>query len=180
MSWCPNCKEEYEDHVQTCAECGEALTSELVSESEVTEIEAIIKEPVYVERDEAIIDGELKLLYMAQSEEEVQIVTSYLHASGITVLRKDRGAGSYLNIVYGYSTQGTDLYVLEQDFNEAEKFIEEMDYSHHLPRQQAKELQDIDDMEAAELAFRKRRQSIIWGIIAIMIVIPALFIMIIG
>ena len=40
MPWCPNCKTEYQEGIEKCADCGSDLVDELPDEEEVSEAEA--------------------------------------------------------------------------------------------------------------------------------------------
>lgn len=64
-------------------------------------------------------------LYNAKDELEANIIADMLKNAGIPCHIQDAGAGEYLNIYYGFTVYGKDIYVEEQNLDEAKSLIED-------------------------------------------------------
>ena len=64
------------------------------------------------------------LLLTANDTTEADIIESKLNAFGIPSIRRHRGTGAYLTIIFGKSNFGVDIYVPEDRLNEAKDIIE--------------------------------------------------------
>ncbi len=98
MPWCPICKEEYEEGIGRCADCGAALVEE-APEAGCGEVAS------------AYEGGEPWEFLVSAAAGEADVIASLLQSMGIPVLRRSREAGDYLNVYMGYSVYGVDLYV---------------------------------------------------------------------
>lgn len=108
MPWCPKCRTEYRQGFAICNDCGLQLVENLEKENE----------------DLDFSENRWCLLTEIYSENEAGIIESLLKSYGIQVLRKDRGAGAYLRIYMGLSNLGIDLYVPENQLDEARILID--------------------------------------------------------
>lgn len=66
-----------------------------------------------------------KKVFEATLESEVNMVNSLLNENGILTEIKSEGMGSYLQIYSGVNYQGTEIYVLEEDYDKAQELIDE-------------------------------------------------------
>lgn len=97
MPWCPQCKTEYNDGVEKCADCGSTLIYNLPSEPEQIRGE-------YVE-DEAV--------FMASTDDTVtsKLFEARLQSAGIPFSVKPHAGNGYIGPVVGYSVYGDDIFV---------------------------------------------------------------------
>lgn len=107
MPWCPNCRSEYLEGVNTCSDCNCEL---------VDILEPIIKEKV-------IYDKEAYLLTV-NTGTEADLIESILNANNIPVLKKFKEAGAYLILYMGMTSFGIDIYVPSKLLDEAKVLIE--------------------------------------------------------
>lgn len=61
----------------------------------------------------------LEHLATAYSSEELLVLESILRDAEIPYLKKDRGSGTTVKVIMGYSIFGTDLYVRAEDLETA-------------------------------------------------------------
>ena len=81
----------------------------------------------------ALSEEGLEYLTTAFSPEELLVLESILRDAEIPYMKKDRGSGTTVKVIMGYSIFGTDLYVREEDLETAttllapaeEEFVEE-------------------------------------------------------
>ena len=66
---------------------------------------------------------DLKLLVTAFSQPELLVIESLLRDAEIPFLAKERGTGSSLKIIAGYSVFGTDIYVHKDQFDLASELL---------------------------------------------------------
>jgi len=78
---------------------------------------------VSIEKVEAM--KPVKLISVA-STIEADMIIYLLENNGIQSIKKQEGTGSYMNIYYGFSIYGAEIYVDEQDFQEASELINEI------------------------------------------------------
>lgn len=141
MKYCDRCKVEYEDYIDICPDCGQALGPK-VMDSKVDK------------------EGSIKLMYLknVDSDFEAERLIVLLGSEGIPALKKFKGTGSYLNIVAAVNYQGVDIYVSETDIESARLLIEPMDV---LPDSYLEEI-PFDDEDLAQS--QQRGMSIKWMI----------------
>lgn len=71
-------------------------------------------------------DRDLELLTTANDRVYLSIVESILQDNQIPYLVKDRGCGTLVKVVMGYSIFGVDVFVLKEDFQRASDLMEQM------------------------------------------------------
>lgn len=113
--YCPHCKYEYRDDIFICPDCKMKLVKE--PEKSFDRIEAM--KPVKVASVSNFVEAEL--------------ILDLLRNNGIQCFKKDNGAGSYMNIYYGMSVFGEEIYVDEHDCLKAEELIKELSVPNHMP-----------------------------------------------
>ncbi len=147
MSWCPKCKNEYENDVKICAECHMELVDYLE-----------------VEGDEDIT----KLCNVA-SLQEAHMIKSLLDAYGIPVLSKSKGSGDYLQIIAGTNYQGVDIYVPASSLNEAIKIINE-----DIAGEDEEGEVDVEAVQLNELntKIKSRGRFVVWLLFIFFLIIP--------
>lgn len=114
MPWCPKCKAEYREGFNLCANCNIELVNEL--------------EPELDEDANVVYDKEAFLTTVANASEAL-VIEALLQSYGISVLRKYKGAGDYLQISMGATVFGIDLYVSSQSLETAKEVLDTMDKS---------------------------------------------------
>ena len=70
-------------------------------------------------------DRDLELLTSANDRVYLSIVESILQDNQIPYLVKDRGCGTLVKVVMGYSIFGADVFVLKDDFAKASELMEQ-------------------------------------------------------
>ncbi len=65
----------------------------------------------------------LSLVATVYSPAELAVIKGILDDAGIPYLAKERGAGGVVKVVMGFSIYGTDIFVREQDAEEATALI---------------------------------------------------------
>lgn len=65
-------------------------------------------------------------VYNAKDTLEANIITDILNNNDIPCHIQDAGAGEYLNIYYGFTVYGKDIYVNKEQFDEAKALIDEI------------------------------------------------------
>ena len=165
MKWCESCKTEYEDYAETCSDCG----------SDLVFYQDNLKQQDY---DKAHI--ELRCIYTADSNMDTELILSLLNSNGIVTEIKRKGSGSYLNIATGINYQGTDIYVSEGDFDEAQNVLEARPTENEL-------VEDDEDIiseqnhksdRSMESKFLSRRRNSVRVILIVSFVIPILLMII--
>ncbi|MBO4497362.1 MAG: hypothetical protein J5739_04065 [Lachnospiraceae bacterium] len=71
MPWCPNCKTEYQEGIEKCADCGSDLVEELTEEEVLPEAEELSEEGF--EEGQVATDEELEALGIDPEELEAEI-----------------------------------------------------------------------------------------------------------
>ena len=66
-------------------------------------------------------DDDLELLNTANDRVYLSIIESVLKDNGIPYLVKDRGCGTVVKVVMGFSIFGADIFVLKKDFDKWKK-----------------------------------------------------------
>ena len=69
-------------------------------------------------------DKELELLTTAYDPTYLAIIESILTDAEIPYLKKDRGSGTAVRVIMGYSMFGTDVFVLKEHLETASALIE--------------------------------------------------------
>ena len=69
-------------------------------------------------------DNDLDFLTTVNDRVYLSIVESVLEDNGIPYIVKDRGCGTVVKVVMGYSIFGADVFVLKKDFEKASELIE--------------------------------------------------------
>ncbi len=64
------------------------------------------------------------LLTTVSDNMEYNIIKSLLEAEGIMTMRKMPGTGQYIDVVFGSSYSGIEIYVLESEFERASEILE--------------------------------------------------------
>jgi len=67
----------------------------------------------------------VKLISVA-STIEADMIMNFLESNGIQSIKKQEGSGSYMNLYYGFSVYGAEIYVDEQDLQDASELIKEI------------------------------------------------------
>ena len=70
-------------------------------------------------------DNDLELLTTANDRVFLSIIESVLKDNDIPYLIKDRGCGTVVKVVMGFSIFGADVFVLKKDFIKASELIEQ-------------------------------------------------------
>ena len=84
-------------------------------------------------------DKELELLVTAYDPAHLMIVESILQGEEIPYLKKERGSGTTVRIITGFTTFGTDVFVLREHLSVAQELIappEETDGEEELPSEE--------------------------------------------
>lgn len=78
-----------------------------------------------MDKNQKVLDeSKLVKLMSVEGDTDAEFNISLLKSTGIEVIKRFKGSGSYLNITQGRNYQGIDLYVLESDLQEARSIIE--------------------------------------------------------
>ncbi len=146
MPWCPKCKTEYRDGFTSCKDCNIELVTELELEPD--------------ENDNLVYDKEAFLISVAD-DSDAKAIEALLRPYGISVLRKYKGAGEYLQISMGKTIYGIDLFVSSMELETAKEVINAMNESSvELENYNVEE--EILSYSESEYSKRKRRK--IWTI----------------
>jgi rRNA maturation endonuclease Nob1 len=108
MPYCHQCKSEYLDGVQVCAECGGRLSAE-------------------PPESEAKPDVELVQVYLAQGEIDAQMIRSVLDANGVECML----SGESVRLTHGLTVDGlaeVKILVREEDAERAREVISASDH----------------------------------------------------
>ena len=106
MPWCPNCRTEYREGFDTCADCQVAL----------------VDEPP----DQPTLDfGEPVLLLTVYDKIEADMLLAMLREQKIPAFVKSPGIGGYMEIIMGIVTfQGAKIYVPQGLLEQAREIVE--------------------------------------------------------
>jgi len=105
MPFCPKCRYEFIEGVQTCNDCGIELVSELPPEEE---------------REEEYIHPEWETVLNVASEEQAEMVIGVIRASNIPAMYK-----SFINQVFSFrDPRGVDILVPVEFKEQAEQVLE--------------------------------------------------------
>lgn len=107
MPYCPKCKAEYQDDVNTCTDCGVELVDALPEDFD----------------PEA--DANYVKIYTLPGDVYAQMVKEALHNEGITCILKGDVVGSSL-LVHGSEGTQTDVYVQQKDQERAKEILHHM------------------------------------------------------
>lgn len=118
MKYCHHCKCEHQDHVDICSECGQKL------EVKETFLEESSTSDVYYEKINQVF------LAHASTNNEANLLISQLNTLGINAELRYEGAGSYLNIIHGNNFQGVNVYVSEENLEEARMIVSDFSYTY--------------------------------------------------
>lgn len=169
MSWCPNCREEYEEHVKTCPEC----QSEIVNE---------LPEEVIEEQEEMTFNPNERIekLCNVASSPEAAMIKSILQAYQIPVMFKSKGSGDYLQIISGVNYQGVDVYVPSSLLEKAKSILEthekgEFAEEHH---DQGFNDEEYDEMVSYDRQVKSKARFALRLLLIIVIFIPILMLVI--
>jgi len=103
------------------------------------------------------------LLTSVSSQMEAGMIEALLAEADIPVIRKQRGAGQYLEIYMAMSTYGVELYVAEEHLEKARELI---------GHTQAQSHELDEEMAEANVKRQKTRQTRSWLIL--LLVVPGL------
>ena len=99
------------------------------------------------------------LLTVASNDIEAGMIESMLSTENIPVLRKQRGAGQYMKIYMGMSTEGVELYVPAESLEKARELIR-VRTSEEAPEGEAED-EELIQAEADQEKIRRTRSWII-------------------
>ena len=108
MPWCPNCKTEYRNGFFVCHDCNVELVNQLPYKDKpesITGESSMGKEDIIYHFDEETY------LITAVDNNQANLIESLLKSYNIPVLKKFRGVGHYLQLYWGFTVFGIDLYV---------------------------------------------------------------------
>lgn len=110
-------------------------------------------------------------IYSAADKVEAGILMNLLEGNGISSFKQGTGSGGFMEIEYGFSIYGQDIYVDEQDAERAMELIQEVMRNVEVPDEIEEE---AEEEEKAEIQYRKRhgRKQIIF--IRILVVLAGL------
>lgn len=75
-------------------------------------------------------DKDLELLTTANDNVYLSIIESILKDNNIPYLVKDRGCGTVVKLVMGFSIFGADVYVMKKDMSKASELLEQFTVIH--------------------------------------------------
>ena len=112
MPWCPSCKTEYIEGITKCADCDSKLVQVL--------------EPEILKDSLKEWDNQNREVFLVSTSGtmEYNIIKSLLESEGIHTLRKMAGTGQYINVIFGSTFTGIDIYVLSNEFDKAKEILE--------------------------------------------------------
>lgn len=103
MPYCPECRDEFEDWVEICPDCGVPLVDVLPPEPEIV-----------------LLEGDLVLLATAPNEIEAELWKAILEDNGIHSMIKVPGS---LNLYFSPMSLSHQLYVLEPCLEKAREIL---------------------------------------------------------
>ena len=97
-----------------------------------------------LEKSHKIADGdEVELLMTAYDQGELAIVRSILEAENIPYLARERGSGSMVKLVTGFTMYGTDVFVPKSALEKAQELIEGLGQFDESQIEEASENEDV-------------------------------------
>ena len=109
-------------------------------------------------------------IYNAKDDLEANIIADILKNSNIACHIQDAGAGEYLNIYYGFTVYGKDIYVDESQADTAKALIEE--FSQAEPEESP---ENPDDSEDIVIPWYRKKEWLVRGMFLMPIVIFVIF-----
>ncbi|MBU9711219.1 DUF2007 domain-containing protein [Evansella tamaricis] len=113
MPWCPNCHEEYIDHMKICKDCNVDLNDGEPPEEDPQRLEFV----------------DTEFLTTASSEIEANMLEAMLETNHIATVKNYREAGGYLAIYMGETSYGIDLYVDKEKLETARELLAQLETS---------------------------------------------------
>lgn len=113
MSYCPNCKTEYDEGFHVCADCGASLTDTPPEERAAERV--TYGDPM----------NRTLLVTLADPVQSTMLI-DVLNQNGIPAFAQPKEAGGYLNVVGSVSYFGEDIYVDAADFEAAKELADGM------------------------------------------------------
>lgn len=107
------------------------------------------------------------LLTVASNQIEAGMIESLLEEENIPVLRKQRGAGQYMEIYMGMSTEGVELYVPAESLEKASELIRVQE-----TEEPVEEPASDEELIQAEEDQEKKRRTRSW--IILLLVFPGI------
>jgi len=157
LTWCPKCKTEYREGFNTCSDCGTVL---------VDKLDLNIKSVGNGNNEEWLY------LIGCGNEQEADIIESYMMEENILTVRKYSGASEYLKVTMGLAKLGVDLYVKENQLDEARIIINAI----LSPKDEVNKELSVKSYEKIPMDKRKKRILIM----VIIYLIPVLYTLIIS
>ncbi len=114
MKWCNQCEIECEDTMEVCQECGASLSDVDVSEHDFDDM----------------VSGDFEVLTHIFDNVEVDVITAYLNANGIKTYVHYESNGPYKTLLLEPGTEGTAIFVLSDQLEDAKVLMEQFDYKH--------------------------------------------------
>lgn len=112
-------------------------------------------------------------IYNAKDDLEANIITDILKNSDIACHIQDAGAGEYLNIYYGFTVYGKDIYVDESQADIAKALIEE--FSQSDPEEFYENSDDFEDSEDIVIPWYRKKEWLVRGMFLMPVVIFVIF-----
>lgn len=109
-------------------------------------------------------------IYNAKDDLEANIIADILKNSNIACHIQDAGAGEYLNIYYGFTVYGKDIYVDESQADTAKALIEE--FSQAEPEESP---ENPDDPEDIVIPWYRKKEWLVRGMFLMPVVIFVIF-----
>ena len=102
----------------------------------------------------------MEKLVTVNSKMEAEMMIGMLESNGIKAFSDSNGAGEYLNITANYSTLGENVYVDEQDLEQAKELIKIFD-------DESQDIQEpeMEEMDQKQINKTKRIAAIAAGVI---------------
>lgn len=130
-------------------------------------------------RDKAIKEGDhtsLKTVYVTNSEVELNMLTALLNDNGVNTQFQEKGIGEYMRIISGYNAIGSEIRVLETDYNRALEILEAFwsDGSDDKDYRDENSLSHYVEIDKAAYHKRKIMRYAFVGILLLIYVVPAL------
>ncbi len=98
MPWCPKCKNEYKEGIETCSDCGcELVEAEPLEEATLSDVEAALQE--MSEEEKAAFKETLKqVVEEAETAERIRPVAPYQNSAAKA---EDNKASAYMLLIFG-------------------------------------------------------------------------------
>lgn len=114
MKWCNICEIECEDTAPTCPKCGASLSDVDVSKRGFDDM----------------VSGDYQVLTHIFDNVEANVFTAYLNSNGIETYVHYEGNGPYKSLLIEPSTDGTSIFVLSNQFEDAKVLMDQFEYVH--------------------------------------------------